>query len=121
VLLAGTISACGQNASNAQVHTLPSGRQIIVLGVGKILFTKDNQTALMLKYQTNLSLEDKPALQKEADEIWSSFRLDVDQAGLSTGIVSANEKPTGFIVTHSKGLNFVYTKSANGQWSRLNQ
>jgi len=121
VLVGGTISACGQNTGNGQVHTLPSGRQIMVLGVGKMFFTKDNQTALMLKYQTHLSLDDKPALEKEADEIWSSFRINVEQAGLSTGIVSANEKPAGFIVTHSRGFNFVYTKSANGQWSRLNQ
>jgi hypothetical protein len=119
VLLAGTVSACGQN--KGQVQTLPSGKQIVVLGVGPIYFAKDNQTALMLKYQTTLSLEDRAALGKEADEIWSSFRVDVDQAGLPTGIISANEKPTGFIVTHSRGFNFVYTKSGNGQWTRLNQ
>ena len=73
----------------------------------------------MLKYQTELSIDDKSALEKEVDEIWEVFRKDVENAQLTSGIVSANEKPTGFIITHSRGFNFVFTKSAIGEWSRM--
>ena len=117
IIVAVLISACGQSTNNFQTHTLPSGKQVKVVGVGKIFFSND-KPALMLTYQTDLSIDDKQALSNEADEIWDTFRIDVDKAGLSTGIVSANEQKKGFIVTTSRGFNFVYKKSPDGQWAR---
>ena len=73
----------------------------------------------MLKYQTEISLDNKDALTKEVDEIWNVFRFDVEKAELTNGIVSANEKPIGFIVTTNKSFNFVYKRGPDGQWSRL--
>ena len=109
-------------ASQAQepvkITTLPSGKQVKVISIGKIFFT-EGKPALVLNYQTDLSIDDLPALEKEADEIWASFRIDVEKAGLDYGAVRANEKSSGFIITTSRGYGFVYERDAKGQWLRL--
>lgn len=116
VLLATILAAC-KPEPGYYIETLPSGKQIKVLGVTKMFFAKGDP-ALILKYQTDLPLDDEPALTKEADEIWPSFRANVEKAGLSSGVISAATPPKGFIVTTSQSYNFVYVKSENGQWSR---
>ncbi len=109
---------CGASEPNYKVVNLPSGKQVKVVGVVKMHFS-NSSPALMLKYQTDLSLDDKPALEKEVDEIWESFRTDVEKGQLTDAIVSANTKPTGFILKKSRGYNFVFKKSDKGQWSKL--
>lgn len=113
------LTGCG-GAGEApyQTVTLPSGKKVAVLGIGKIAFSND-PPALMLKYQTNISLDDKASLENEVDEIWGSFRVDVEKAQLVNGIVSANERPKGFIVTTSRGRNFVFKRGADGQWAKV--
>lgn len=111
------LAACGAHEPTHQLVTLTSGKQVKVLGVGKMWFANDTP-ALMLKYQTDISPDDKASLGKEVDEIWASFRADVEKAQLTNGIVSANEKPTGFIVTKSRAHNFVFRRGADGQWSK---
>ena len=64
--------SCATYAEDISIVVLPSGKQVKVLGVGKIHFS-EGAPALMLKYQTDLSLDDKAALAKEADEIWQTF------------------------------------------------
>ena len=105
---------CG-NQESYRMTTLPSGKQIKVLGVGKIYFTKD-EPALMLKYQTDLSLDDKITLRKEVDEIWETFKVDVEKAHLGAAIVSANEVPQGSLIKTGKGYNFAFKKMPDGTW-----
>jgi hypothetical protein len=98
---------------------LPSGRQIRILGVGKMYFSND-ATALMLKYQTAIPLDDARALEDEVNEIWERFRFDVEKAQLTVGIVSAQERSRGFIITFNRVRNFAFRKCpANGQWFRI--
>jgi len=51
------------------VHRLPSGREVKVLGVTKMFFSKGDP-ALMLKYRTDLRLDDQEQLLKEVEEVW---------------------------------------------------
>lgn len=100
-----------------QVQRLPSGKELKVLGVGKMFFS-GGPPALMLKYRTDLDLDDRSALEREVDEIWQHFRIDVERAGLTSAIISAEDAPKGFIVTSNRSFNFVYRKSADGAWRR---
>jgi len=119
IALLAALAGCWNQPPSAppeqQVVTLPSGRHVKVLGVVKMFFTAD-APALMLKYQTDLSIDDRPGLAAEADEIWTTFHFDVEKAGLSTGVVSANERPQGFIVTTNRGFNTIYKRGADGKW-----
>ena len=120
ILFAVLVSACSPGAANFHDTALPSGKHIKVLDVNTISFAK-GPPALMLKYQTDLSMDDKVAVQKEVDEIWASFRQDVENAGLTAAIISATEKPSGVILKSSRGNNFVYKKNADGSWSQSGQ
>jgi hypothetical protein len=113
-------AACGGAASQPpyQIHTLPSGEQIKVLGVGRINLPASGP-ALMLKYQTDLNMSDTAALHAEAERIWQEFRKDAEQAQVASAILSANSPPSGGMVSHGHAYNFVYEKAAEGTWREL--
>ena len=100
-------------------RTLPSGRTVKLMGMGPMVLKEG--TALMLRYRTDLAIDNIPSLQQEADDIWSVFRIDADKAGVTTAIISATDTPksTGVISSKNRGCNFVYHKSPDGHWFRF--
>jgi hypothetical protein len=113
------LAGCGTADTSYTVHRLPSGREVKVLGVSKMFFSKGDP-ALMLKYRTDLRLEDRALLRKEVEEVWQAFRVDVEQAGLKAAIISVHEPPKRLlIVSTNKSYNFVIQKSAEGAWEFL--
>lgn len=72
----------------------------------------------MLKYQTDLPIADVPALERESDDIWEIFRVDVENARLTNAIISASSRPSGGLVTTGRSYNFVYVKGPDGAWQR---
>jgi hypothetical protein len=113
--LVAILVACAGAQQSHKVVRLPSGKEIKVLGVGQIHFS-EGEPALMLKYQTELHVDDKPALQHEIDEIWPRFKQDVENAHLSAAIISANEPPRGGFISTNRSFNFVFEKAADGTW-----
>src|ERR1043165_1178547 len=66
-----TFAGCGGAPQpTVQVHGLPSGEEVKVLGVGRINFPRSGP-ALMLKYQTDLRMDDTSALHAEVQRIWA--------------------------------------------------
>ena len=107
--------AGGGGGSQYQVRKLSSGRSVKVIGVGQMNFP-DSGPALMLKYETDIKISDRVALRKEADEIWTDFRGDVERAMVSSAILSANAPQQGAIIQKSEGYNFVFQKQSDGTW-----
>ena len=93
----------------------PSEKKIKILGMGPMLF-KSGERALMLKYQTDINLDDTVALRKEADSIWQSFRNDVEKADMKIGIIKACEVPKGTLIKANRSYNFVFKKDESGIW-----
>ena len=60
-------------------RTLPSGRTVKLMGMGPMVLKEG--TALMLRYRTDLAIDNIPSLQQEADDIWSVFRIDAGRLG----------------------------------------
>jgi hypothetical protein len=114
-LLAVTSYVYSQTPSFTE-KTLPSGRVIKAAGVTQINF-KNGSSALMLKYYTDINIDDSAALRKEVEDIWQSFRADIEDTGISSAIISANEMPKG-IISKTRGYNFVFTKNKDGSWSQ---
>ncbi len=106
--------ACSQQPFSVQ--TLPNGKEVKIIGVTKAYFT-EGDTALILAYETDLSLEDKGELLREAKEIWPTFRVNVEQYGLNAAAIQATKttKTSPFTST-AKQYTFVYTKNSSGQW-----
>jgi len=120
------VAACLLVSSTAYTQTppytqqkLPSGRTIKVGGITKMYFTKGDPV-VMLRYYTDLSISDADALRQEVDDIWQSFKIDVEKAGLNSAIISANEMLKG-IISKTKGYNFVFIKQEDGLWKRKEQ
>ena len=107
--------ACSQQKSYS-VQTLPNGKEIKIIGVTKASFT-EGDTALILAYETDLSLEDKVELLREAKEIWPTFKVNVEKSGLNAAAIQATKttKTSPFTST-AKQYTFVYTKNSSGQW-----
>ena len=57
---------CGSADTGGTVHRLPSGRAVKVLGVTKMFFSKGDP-APMLKYRTDLRLDEQEQLRKEVE------------------------------------------------------
>jgi len=113
------LAACGGTPQPpVQVHRLPSGEEVKVLGIGKINFAASGP-ALMLKYQTDLNMDDTSALHAEAQRIWAEFRKDAEQAQVQNAMVSANSAPTGGIVSRDRAYNVVYERGGDGSWREV--
>jgi hypothetical protein len=113
----GTQNNAGSSSPppGSTVMKLKSGKEVIVLSVGRVSFPND-PPALMLKYQTDIKISNKELLRTEVEEIWEQFQLDVEKEGLTQAIVSANEPPTGGLIQHNRTYNFVYKKMPTGKW-----
>jgi len=99
---------------------LPCGHTIKVLSISKVEFSQ-GVMALMVRYQTPLSVDESKALSQEVDEVWKIAVKDVERAGFKEAIISSNEEPKGVFLSASHMLNFLYEKGADGKWTRLNR
>jgi hypothetical protein len=101
-----------------QTVKLPCGRTIKVLSVSSIEYSK-GVMALMVRYQTSLSVEERKALSDEVDDVFKVAEKQVERDGFHEAIISSNEIPKGIFVTANRMLNFIFEKGADGKWTRL--
>ena len=103
-----------------QVLKLPSGRIAKILSVSKVEYSK-GVMALMVRYQTTLSVDESKALSQEVDDVWKIAQKDVEHYGYGEAIISSNEVPKGIFITTNHIANFIYEKGPDGKWTRLNR
>ena len=110
--------ACGSQAQNYKSYKLPSGKEIKVTGIGKMDFP-NSDPALVMNYLTDIPIDDKVALRKEVDEIWSVFQKDVENAKLNAGVIRATHLEGSGFVKSGQGYGFVFVKRDDGKWHCL--
>ena len=115
-----TLSSYAAPLEQNETLKLPSGRTAKILSVSKIEYSK-GVMALMVRYQTTLSVDERKALSQEVDEVWKIAQKDVEHYGYSEAIISSNEVPKGIFITANHVMNFIYEKGADGKWTRLNR
>lgn len=103
-----------------QVLKLQTGRTIKILSVSKVEYSK-GVMALMIRYQTTLSIDQHKALSDEVDDLWKMVVNDVERYGYSKAIISSNEAPKGVFITTNRALTFIFEKGSDGKWIRLNR
>ena len=99
---------------------LPTGRIAKILSVSKIEYSK-GVMALMVRYQTTLSVDESKALSQEVDDVWKIAQKEVEHYGFDDAIISSNEVPKGIFITASHMVNFIYERGSDGKWTRLNR
>jgi hypothetical protein len=111
-------SSGAHNGNNSKAYTLSSGKQVKVSGVAQMNFPH-GPSALVLNYETDISIEDRKTLRREVDEIWKVFQKDVEQAQLKVGIIRATYYAGSSAVRSGKGYGFVFEKREDGEWHCL--
>jgi hypothetical protein len=94
---------------------LSSGKEIKVVGMGK-MWSSNDDTALSLKYITDLPLDDEANLKAEVMEVWEMFRVNVEKEGLSKAIITVQAPPKGFIFTINTSRGYGFRKNPSGEW-----
>ncbi len=113
------LCSCAGPGGNRPVMRLPSGDQVRVIKTGPIFGAGAKGIGVMFQYETDLKISDTTALRREAGEVFSMIQPDAERAHETSVIVSALEKPTGFIVKSSHGYNFVFQRQSDGSWRCL--
>jgi hypothetical protein len=116
LLIAMPASAAGLSAD--EVIKLPSGHFAKILSISKIEYSK-GVMALMVRYQTSLSMDEVKAISAEVDEVWTLAQKDADRAGFGDAIISSTQTVKGLLLTTSRETNFIYEKGPDGKWTRL--
>ena len=99
---------------------LASGRTVKILSLSKVEYSK-GVMALMVRYETRLSIEQRKALSEEVDDVWKLTQKQVERLGYGEAILSSNEVPKGIFLTANRMENFIFEKGSDGKWSRLNR
>ena len=86
------------------------------MGILKV-FVEGESPALAFRYQTDIPIDNLPELKKEAEEIWTYFRIDVEKAHHDWAVIRAEEPRKGFIITKNRSYGFIIEKDANGNWA----
>ena len=108
---------CG-GTDNFKATKLPSGKEIKIKLIIKTDFP-NSDPALLMDYLTEIPIDDKAALRKEIDEIWSVFQADVENARLKAGVIRATHNEGFGFFKSSKGYGYVFVKRDDGQWHCL--
>lgn len=103
-----------------QTIKLPNGHLVTVLSISRVESSK-GVMALMVRYQTMLSIDERKALSEEVDDVWKLAVKDVERSGYSEAIISSNEVRKGIFLTANRMFNFIFEKGADGKWTRLNR
>ena len=114
------IPAGANSLSGSQIIKLPSGHVAKILSVSKIEYSK-GVMALMVRYETTLSMDEAKAVSAEVDEIWKLAQKDADKAGYADAIISSTQVVKGLLLTTSRETNFIYEKGSDGKWTRLDR
>ncbi len=101
-----------------QTIKLPCGHAIKVLSVSRMEYSK-GVMALMVRYQTKLSPEQRKALSDEVDDVFKISQKQVEHDGFHEVIISSNQVLHGIILTSNRTLNFIFERGADGSWTRL--
>lgn len=107
-----TSNSVSQSTKN---YRLPSGKEIKINNISKVDFP-NGDSALVMNYETDISIDDMENLRKEIDEVWSIFKNDVEQAGLKAGVIRATHLEGTGIIRNGKVYGFVFTKNKQGKW-----
>lgn len=109
--------------SYAADFALPSGKILKNVSISKATNLRE-PPVLVLSYETDLDMDDKKSLRKEVEEIWPTFRNDVNREKMDVAAIKAMKpgKTTGFIIKRTEGRSHSYLirKRDNGTWEFYN-
>jgi len=74
---------------------------------------------LMVTDRANVQIDDKVAVQREAEAVWRVMRSEADSLGVDAGVVSITTAGGGGLVRVSEGVNVLFARDSTGGWRLL--
>jgi len=96
-------------------YTLPSGKQIKLIGLQKWREV-GGENSLALLYQTDIDLNSKDELKREAQHIWQFLRVNVEKEGMTKARILAYGPTTGRFRKKRSGFGFLIERQEDGTW-----
>lgn len=96
---------------------LPSGRRVRVLGMTGI--EVNARPAVVLRYETFLTLKDAVAVRKEASEVWERVRGDIENAGSGAAVLQATGSVDGWVFPSASTRSFAWRREHDGAWKLM--
>ncbi len=107
------LAFAGVNAASAGQLKLNSGKSI------ELLDAREAETpggkALVLEYQTKVSLDDLATLNKEVDGVWEKFVVEAERGQYKAAVISARAPGKGDAASAREPYDTVFEK-INGTW-----
>jgi len=96
---------------------LPSGGRVRVLGMTGI--EVNTKPAVILRYQTFLTLKDAAAVRNEADEVWKRVRGEIESAGNGAVVLQATGGVAGWVFPSASTRSYAWRRERGGAWKLL--
>lgn len=100
---------------NYKPHTLPSGKIIKLIAIQK-WGEVGEENSLALLYQTDIDLNLKDELRKEAEHLWKFLQVDAEKEGVIKARILAHGPTTGRFIKNRSGFGFLIEKQEDGTW-----
>ena len=76
----------------------------------------DDSEALLLRYRTDLSIDDAEDLRAEVEEVLRTFRTEADREGIEAALIEARALRGDRWSRIGRAQRFAFRKRAGGQW-----
>ncbi len=99
--------------------SLPSGREVRLLALGQS--GSRAQPAVVLRYETTLSLHDSAAVTGEAREVWEKLRGQIESEGARAAVLQATGSVDGWVFPFASSRKFAWRREEGGAWVALDK
>jgi hypothetical protein len=94
----------------------PSGATFKLESLDEVL-RPDGQSALLLRYRTDLELSDAGALEGEIEDVWQYLRPLVEARGLRVAVIWAAHWGPPSWERRGAAVQYIVEQSSNGSWA----
>jgi hypothetical protein len=114
-ILAAYAVSCGPAVPDYELVTSRSGREVKLEDLSRIERV-DGAEAMYVAYRSQVDLADLPALHEEVEDVWQTFRPEVEQQGLRLAVIRASQWEKPGWQRHGRAVQFVVERSPEGEW-----
>ena len=107
--------SCGPSVPEYQLVTSESGREVKLEGLSRIE-RLDGAEAMYVVYRSQVDLADLPALHAEVDDVWQTFRPQVEEQGLHLAVIRASQWEKPGWQRHGRAVQFIVELLPDGKW-----
>lgn len=106
--------ATGFNLDSLEVQ-LGAGRSVRLIAMAQT--GPEDDPAVLLRYETSLSLKDAAAVRAEAGLLWDKVRGQVEKEGGGAAVLQATGSVEGWVFPFASSRKFAWRRAPDGNWA----